>query len=240
MTVNDPKTLARVGVADKALSGGVNQFEVEDDKKYRRGYMWFSEAECTSKGIQLRPKVADEEISALVYPPVGLDEDHLNQYLIDNNVDVSNWGQGTAKSVADFSEELVKGESTLHRQESGRIVRLVDIVVLKLVKAGVGQEFILREIEENVGDRVMRLDRLSATKRRADEHPFSAARRLISKYLHIDENAVNIDPDDVRIVEEEQESTSYPGLVSVYRKRFMTANMRFLPTDAGGVGARAT
>jgi len=189
-----------------------------------------TEGACAEAGVQLRPRNEEGEISALVYPPVGLAEDDLYQYLEDNNVDVSKWGEGTAKSVADFSEELVKGESALLRTEKGKIVRVVEIVVLKIEKTWEdGSTSVLREVEEKVGPKTTSLDRLPATKRRADEHPFAAARRMISKYLHMDNNSVTLNPDDVKIVQEEQESTSYPGLGSLYRKRYMSAKLDPIP-----------
>merc|ERR1719203_1649880 len=108
-----------------------------------------SEAECAAANVQLRPSDRGDDISALVYPPVGLSEDDLLAYLTDNNVDVSKWGEGTARSVADFSEELVKGESALLRQENGRVVRVVDVAILKLTRIlEDGQEQVLREVEE--------------------------------------------------------------------------------------------
>merc|ERR1712127_1136444 len=87
-----------------------------------------------------------------------------------------------------------------------------------------GEEQVLREVEEKLQDKASPLDRLPATKRRADEHPFAAARRMISKYLCQDNNMVTLDA-DVKITQEEQESTSYPGLLSIYRKRYMSAVM---------------
>jgi len=224
-TVNNPEVLKRIGLGE----GGSGTFEVQDSQKYTRVFQWMSEEECQAAGIQLRPVADENEISALVYPPVGLNEDDLMQYLSDNNVDVSKWGEGTARSVAEFSEELVKGESALLKQDNGRIVRVVDIVVLQIKKTTEEGTFVLREIEEKVGEKASALDRLPAAKRRADEHPFASARRMISKYLHMDNNTVTIDPDDVKVSQEEQESTSYPGLLSVYRKRYMTAVVHDLP-----------
>jgi len=219
-TVTDPTILKRIGLGE----GGSGTFEVEDTSHYTRVFQWMTEEQCQAAGILLRPRQEEGDYSALVYPPVGLNEEDLFQYLTDNNVDVSKWGEGTARSVAEFSEELVKGESALLRQESGRIVRVVDIVVLKLVKTSAdGSTQVLREVEEKVSSKTSALDRLPATKRRADEHPFAAARRMISKYLHMDNNTVTLDPDDVKVSQEEQESTSYPGLLSLYRKRYMQA-----------------
>lgn len=219
----DDKILDRLGLGES----GNSIFEVEDDHKYVRTFQWMTAEDASAGGIQLMPKNQEEDISALVYPPVGLSEDDLFAYLGGNNVDVSKWG---ATSVADFSEELVKGESALLRQDNGRVVRVVDIVVLKLLRHDEeGQLQVLREVEEKVQEKTWQLDRLPGLKRRADEHPFAAARRLISKYLQLDSNMVSLDPVDVKIVQEEQDSKSYPGLLSVYRKRYMTATLHNAP-----------
>lgn len=225
VTVKSDEVLKRLGLAE----GGSSSFDVEDSAHYTRSFQWMTEDQCKAANIQLFPCTREDDISALVGPPVGLSEEDLFAYLGDNNVDVSKWGEGTARSVADFSEELSKGESALLRQD-GRVVRVVDIVVLKITKIGDdGSQQVIREVEEEVQQKTSQLDRLPATKRRADEHPFAAARRMISKHLCLDNNMVTLDPDDVRIVEEEQESTSYPGMLSIYRKRFMSATLKATP-----------
>lgn len=45
---------------------------------------------------------------------------------------------------------------------------------------------------------------------------------MVTKYLNLDENKVEIGM-DVKIIEEEQESKSYSGLASIYRKRYIRA-----------------
>jgi len=217
VTAKDRKILERIG----ALGPGAG-FTIRDLHKYTRTYAWYTESECESKSIQLKVPREQGKFSALVYPPIGLEEEELNDFMAQNKVDVSKWGQGTYRSIAEFSEELVKGEATLIKGSDGQIVRVVDIVVLKLVGDG-GR--VLVEVEENRKDVTQARKRFPAIKRRSDEHQFAAARRLISKSLLMDENSVTIDNTLVRIVEELQESTSYHGIKTLYRKRFMTAKL---------------
>jgi len=216
VTTKDKKVLDRIGVAGAG-------FTMKDLHKYTRSYAWYSEKECEDKKIKLKVPKEDGKFSALVYPPIGLEEEELNDFMTQNKVDVSKWGEGTYRSVAEFSEELVKGEATLIKRAEGQIVRVVDIVVLKIIDESAR---ILVEVEE-VGKGVSsKLHRFPAIKRRSDEHQFAAARRLITKFLHMDENTITIDNTLVRVVEELQESTSYYGIKTLYRKRFMSARLK--------------
>merc|ERR1712190_196292 len=62
--------------------------------------------------------------------------------------------------------------------------------------------------------------RLPGTKRRPDENQFLAAKRVLQRQLKINENLVNLSK-DVQIFEEHEDSPSFPGLSTVYRKRIM-------------------
>jgi len=212
LTTNE-SVLQRLG-----LMGGGSKFQFQHGKKMRV-FEWMTEARCQAKGIRLGANSQDQDFSALVYPPIGLEEEELNEFLKKNKVETGNWGTGTYKTLADFSEELVKGESTLIRQTNGRVARVVDIVVLELSRKDTGE--VLVEASETFKENSQQLNRLPAVKRRSDEHQFHTARRMVQKYLRLDDNRVAIDPSDVRIMEEEQESKAYPGLATIYRKRFM-------------------
>eukprot|EP00429_Kryptoperidinium_foliaceum_P086215 CAMPEP_0176194440 /NCGR_PEP_ID=MMETSP0121_2-20121125/6002_1 /TAXON_ID=160619 /ORGANISM="Kryptoperidinium foliaceum, Strain CCMP 1326" /LENGTH=718 /DNA_ID=CAMNT_0017533187 /DNA_START=18 /DNA_END=2174 /DNA_ORIENTATION=- len=210
----DAKVLERLGV-----SGG--KFVSSDGKGYETTYAWLTQAECTARGVKTSfPH--DGEFSTLVYPPIGLGVDELEEFMQANKVDTSRLSIGTARSLQDFSEELVKGEATLQKLPNGQIKRIVDVVIVKIARKN-GD--VIVEAEEAVKDSKQVLKRLPAAKRRHDEHQFLAARRLVMRYLRINENSVQINEKDVRVVEEETESKSYPGLSTIYRKRFLTAEM---------------
>jgi len=212
VSTTNESVLGRLG-----LGGGKSKFTFTQGSKTRT-YEWMGEARCAAKNIKLSVN-SNQDFSALVYPPIGLEEEELNEFLKKNKLDTSSWGTGTFKTLADFSEELVKGESTLIRQVNGRVARVVDIVVMELTRKDSGD--ILVEASEKFKDSEQKLNRLPAVKRRSDEHQFHTARRMIQKYLKLDDNHVTIDSTDVRMLEEEQESKAYPGLATIYRKRFM-------------------
>merc|ERR1712107_454720 len=184
------------------------------------------------KGIKLWPKKKKSKlISSLVHPSVGLNQGELDEYLSENKINVSVWGQGAYLSVEDFSEELLKGEAALVTQPDGQVMRVVDIVVLQLFRAGDRDVEILVEAEQKHADGASPLNRLPAVKRRSDEHQLLAARRLIAD-MQIDANLVSLDPTNIKILEEQQQSTSYYGLPTLYRKRLLTAELALPSTSS--------
>jgi len=200
----------------KRLGEGKISFQVQDSEDYKRQFSWYDETELKKAGIATGVQGSDD-ISALVYPPIGLEEQDLLNFLMSNKIDTSAWGT----KGRDLSEELVKGAATLVKTPKGNLVRAVDIAVLT-IKQG---DKILVQIEESHGDSKKSMKRLPATKRRSDEHVFSAVREYLSRHLSFNVNLATIDAADVRMVEEQQESTAYPGLNTVYRKRFLNVQM---------------
>merc|ERR1712226_136270 len=69
------------------------------------------------------------------------------------------------------------------------------------------------------------LNRLPGSKRRPDENHFLAAKRVLSRQLHISEDYIKIDEQGVHIVQEDKDSPSYPGLRTVYVKRIISAEL---------------
>merc|ERR1712190_162728 len=72
--------------------------------------------------------------------------------------------------------------------------------------------------------KVKQLNRLPGAKARPDENQFLSARRIIKKQLEIDENAVKLE-EKVDFVEDEKSQPSYPGIITVYRKRLIYAKV---------------
>merc|ERR1711972_217218 len=118
-------------------------------------------------------------------------------------------GQGTNRSLKDFSAELVTGEAVLHHSQNGKIVRLVDVVVLNISR---DDGCILVEVSQTVNGTTRTLNRLPAIKQRADENQFLAAQRCLRKVLRMPENCVNIRPDGIRTCDTEGDSSDFCGL----------------------------
>jgi len=219
VTATDPAILERIGLGLK--SNGL--FEHLDSSNYTRFLSWLTEANCDAKKVKLRAPAEGTDVSPLVYPPVGFEEEELQKFLQDNNIDVSKFGKDGVKTIAQFSEELVQGEATLMKQKDGSIIRVVDVLIVKVMRKN-GD--IIVEVEEVKADGTKKdLTRLPAVKRRDDEHPFIAAHRVLSKVLRISETMVEMQTDNMQLVEEQKDSQAYAGLPTLYRRRIVTANL---------------
>lgn len=209
----DQDILRRVGKE----SGGYSHRSSRGPKSFQ----WLTLATCKEKKARTEGCESAVDFSAMVYPPTGLQEEALQNFMRGSGIDTDTWGTGTFKTLEDFSDELTKGASTLIKYK-GQPTRLVDIVILYLHGPD-GK--VLMEAEEDYKGNVQVLNRLPAVKRRSDEHQFNAARRAITQYLKLDDNGVIIDEKDVRLLEEVQESKAYPGLKTIYRKRLITGTV---------------
>jgi len=158
-------------------------------------------------------------VSGLVQAPIGYDEETLKKFLADNGIDPSKFGDGQTRTLKEFSTELIKGESSLMKETNGTVLRTVDIVLLKLTKAGTNE--LLVETGEVRPEGTIIRNRLPGSKRRPDENQFVTARRILRRQLMVSENNVNLHAKDVQIIEEQKDSPSYPGLTTVYRKRLI-------------------
>mmetsp|Transcript_21315 Transcript_21315/g.60353 ORF Transcript_21315/g.60353 Transcript_21315/m.60353 type:complete len:784 (+) Transcript_21315:135-2486(+) len=215
ITTSDPRVLQRIGVV------GDGHYTSTDSKGYNKTFRWLDEQECEDRKVQLQSNRKKSETSALVHAPIGIGEEDLKIFLDSNGVDASQFGEGTNKSLKEFSEELVKGEAALARQPDGKVIRVVDVVILKITR---GTD-VLVEVEEEVKGTKKSLNRLPAVKRRPDENMFLAAHRAIAKNLKMNDNFIILNPLNVLIAEEEKQSAAYCGLPTLYRKRIVAAEL---------------
>merc|ERR1711953_1061243 len=122
-----------------------------------------------------------------------------------------------------LSDELIQGEAILTLGPNGDVLRIVDLVVL-LLKKGPEDAYLIEE-EVSIKGETRTLCRLPGAKKRPDDNHFNVALRVLKKQLRIDENHIDIDNDDVRILEEEKESLAFPGIQTIYRKRIIHCNL---------------
>jgi len=205
----DPKSIGADGTGIKTV----------DAKSITREYQWMAESEC--KQIKLRAPQQGQEVSALVNPPVGFDEEKLIALLQQGGVDTNKFGEAGTKTLEEFATELTSGEASLENQKDG-IMRIVDVVAVKLIRKGGS---ILVEASETKDGTKKELKRLPAVKRRSDENQFLAAHRVLTNALAMDDNEVTMNPADVLVMTEQKDSLSYPGIKTVYRKRIISASM---------------
>lgn len=216
-----------VNETDEALRKAVglpqgDGWSFEDKKRNTKFFQWMTEEDAIAQKVKLRA-AGSEEVSGLVMPPLGLNEQDLLDFLDNHGVDQSGFGVNGAKSLKEFSRELMCGESTLLVDDLGKVVRVVDQVVLIVVsptnKILVQNAHVMPDGTEHL------LNRLPAAKGRPDESQFVTARRILRKQMRIDENQVRLDPKQARIFEESRISPSYPCMRTVYRRRFITASV---------------
>eukprot|EP00971_Amphidinium_carterae_P060819 1203946-Amphidinium_carterae.1 len=154
----------------------MNSFKNARSTKF---FSWMSEEECVRKSVKLWPKEGKAEVSSLVPAPVGLKVEALGRFLKSNNIDPSAFGKAHTKTLQELSMELTSGESILMQLDGMRVVRLVDVVLLKIQKPGpngspdevliVTDETDAKSIKQDFEEGVT-VQKLPGTKRRADEN----------------------------------------------------------------------
>jgi len=203
---------------------GAKDWFREDKMKNTKYFAWKTDKECDKLNIKYKQPEEGDEVSGLVQAPIGLEEEELKKYFEKNKVDITKFGAGQAKMLKDISAELIKGESSLMQDQDGSVIRIVDVVVIKLVHSVT--QSILVQTEQTFPDGAkVSLKRLPGAKRRPDENQFLTARRILKRQLKVEENHVTLDASGVQVAEEEKDSLAYPGLRTVYRKRIITATL---------------
>jgi len=209
--------LAQVGLRD---GSDVDMMMTHVDlQNYSRTYKWLTEAACKDREVLMRAPADGAEVSSLVHAPVAFSEADLQSFLEANHVDGSKLSVDEAKTLRNFSDELVRGEAQLTRKLDGTITRLVDVVILQISRKN-GDVLVALTPEDSKA-----AGRLPAVKRRPDENPFWAAKRVLSKELKICENLVKVDPSSVLFTEEETVSKKYLGLPTIYRRLIIPATI---------------
>lgn len=217
VVATDNDVLSKVG-----LPGG-GSFSAEDSKKNTKTFSWMTDKQATKAGAKLTAS-GSEAVSGLVAAPIGLNEEDLTKYLSSHKVEVAAFGQNHAKTIKEFSTELIKGESSIMEGADGKVIRVVDLIIMNIVNPSTGD--VLVQTEQTFGDGTKNtLNRLPGAKRRPDENQFLTARRLLRKQLKIDENNCILDAKNVQYYEEGKNSQAYPGVNTIYRKRLIRADL---------------
>eukprot|EP00746_Dinoflagellata_sp_MGD_P008235 gnl/MRDRNA2_/MRDRNA2_116460_c0_seq1.p1 gnl/MRDRNA2_/MRDRNA2_116460_c0~~gnl/MRDRNA2_/MRDRNA2_116460_c0_seq1.p1 ORF type:complete len:812 (-),score=187.17 gnl/MRDRNA2_/MRDRNA2_116460_c0_seq1:107-2542(-) len=212
----DPKVLERVGVPKGSA------WSCEGDRKDQKYWEWWTQKQCQDKGVKLNAAVAKATFSGLIQAPIGFSEENVRDYLMKYNINVELFGQGAAKSLAQIAQEMSQGESCLMENSSGKVVRVTDVVLLRLKEPTSGR--VLVETEQQFSDGRRRVvNRLPGTKRRPNENIITTSRRILSTMLKIEEDDVNVG--QTELLEEERDSPSYPGIMTVYRKHIVVAEV---------------
>jgi hypothetical protein len=203
---------------------GPKDWNRQDKTGNTKYFAWMKDKDCIKNGVKYKAPEEGEDVSGLVQAPIGLDEEQLTAFFSKNRVDTEKFGKNNAKTLKDISGELIKGESALMVETDGSVLRVVDVVVIKLIHSVTNSILVQTEQKYPNGETVS-LKRLPGAKRRPDENQFLTARRILKRQLKVEENHVSLDAANVLVVEEDKDSLAYPGLRTIYRKRIITATL---------------
>jgi hypothetical protein len=196
------------------------KWSFEDNRGNTKFFEWLSEDECEEKEVELcAPESAGEELSCLVDAPIGFSEEKLRDFLSSNGINTDLFGSAPgSKTVKALAEESKLGETSFAMEPDGSVLRVVDVVLLRLSKDD-GTKVLVQadEATSSDPDSTKVLNRLPGQKLRPTDNQFVTAYNILKKQLQIDENCVNLHPDKVEIRESAQFSNSYPGLLTLYR-----------------------
>jgi len=213
---SNKETLEKVGL------GHVRSYCAEDDKHNVKFLSWMSQQEVMEHKVKLRAE-GSEEVSGLVLPPVGLNEQDLARYLESHNIDISQFGQNGTKSLKNLSKELICADSFLLTDANGEVLRVLDQVMLQVVSPS-GKILVCSAHVSPDGTR-KEINMLPSSKGRPDESQFVTARRILRKQIRIDESQVKLDPTKSRICEEFGTASNLPWIKTVIRRRFIFASL---------------
>jgi len=153
----------------------------------------------------------------------------VGKMLQSHGVDISLFGTGKFRSLADFAGEVQSGESRLmlDATEQKTLVRVVDLVLLKVVHGSGDQKKYLIHSGERYADGRERRDiyQLPGTKKAPHENVITCGRRILSDRLNMQDCKMGFNFVDTETYEEDQESPHYPGVRTVYRKAIVEAEV---------------
>jgi len=223
---SDPEVLKRIGRGSETDA----KWSFTDSKGSIRTFEWLTEEQCEEADIQIcAPKTTGDEISCLVKAPLGFSEEKLLDFLSSNNIDSASFGaRPGSKTLKELAHETKHGESSLIMDPDGQVLRVVDIVLLKLTREGGSQ--VLMQVDEaptNNTDQKTVLNRLLGAKLSPTDNQFVTAYACLTKMLSIDENSVDFDAENVEFIQSVELSESYPGLLTLYRRRIISGEVIF-------------
>ncbi len=147
----------------------------------------------------------------------------LKEWLDTNGIDISQWGSGGAKTVANLWEELANGDIRLLDNPPTRIVHVVEVCIQK-------GNLVLKELKQEFGDGQLRTrNRLPSEKMKPDEDCNDAALRCLREELGVDKKDVTFVTSACTQRTMQVESPSYPGLDTQYTFHTITATVNQLP-----------
>lgn len=160
--------------------------------------------------------------------------EELESWLRTHAVDLSTWGKGAAKGVADLWAEIDKGESIMHDEPPLRTVQAVRVVVRR------DSQILIEAYQGFSSGRRRARGRPPSEKMHPGESYTRAALRCLREELGVTHDRVNLKQETYRRKVWEGDPDSYPGLCTRYTFHVIDAAVQGLPHHDFRTDERAT
>merc|ERR1711959_306229 len=207
VSTSNASILERVGLRKGAFA----EFSNEADRKDTKFWNWYSPKECEAKQMKVYGTDAKATFSSLVQAPLDFSETYCRDLLKSRGVDVSSFGQGEARSLAELAEEMCQGESILMETPKGDVVRVADTVLLRVQDLSTGN-ILVEAVHVAADGKETQPCRLPEAKKRPSENVFNTARRIVVAVLKMGEDDVYVRLGKKELIQEEQRAAEYPGI----------------------------
>lgn len=155
-------------------------------------------------------------------------EKTLKERLEKANISTTAFGEGKAKTLKELCSEIQNGECSLMHDTDGsftstKIVRVVEVVCLRITN----KSSVLIESKEQYADgRNVERNRLPGAKQRPNENVKATTERIMESLLGFkSKGKITFAYDSSELIEEKEDSPSYPGVVTVYRKTIVSGQV---------------
>lgn len=158
----------------------------------------------------------------------------LQQQLTSQGVDVSRWGIGRNKGIAELWSEVQCGEAELRLDSSGRVCRCLSVVKVCVRRPEAPYEHLIEALQIFPDGRRRKRGMVLSETLYRHETPLDGASRGLLEELGTVASAARVDlaASSLRTWQEALESPSYPTLRSVYTLHQLDAVVRGLPAVA--------
>lgn len=180
--------------------------------------------ESMESGIAWRRKLAIADAgdmgTGMAMVGMGMSGGNLAKLM---KVDTSKFGKGEAKTLDQFENEVGKGRSKIivDEKDPSKMKRLVEVVVLRIYTDKDSSKRLMVQMSEQFPDGRQRLKpQLPGTKRGPNDSVKDCVSSILTKYS-MQDISIHFLYDRTEIHEETQESPSYPGVFTVYKKEFI-------------------
>lgn len=149
----------------------------------------------------------------------------LQTWLQEQGINLSQWGQADAKTIASLWEELQHGDCVLQADPPLRISHIAQIIISR-------GEKLLIEAEQELGDGRSRSRLIPPSeKMRPGEDIAAAAWRCLQEELNVEPGEATLHLESYRQRIRELDSLSYPGLRTRYIFHRLNADVPGLPNE---------